>query len=318
MKAPKDSRLKFAKEFLRKQIKHFLSSLLPKAATGRVFSGIAIFFMCTLLFLPSPGMSEEPYLTVLCGAAFSKPFDEIATSFQRERGIKVYITYASVPSLLAQLKLGRRGDILVTPTQDLMVRAMETGLVVASSVRIFAYMVPVIAVQKGNPRRIKGIHDLAGKGIRIALADPEAVYIGNLAAEIMEKNLSGEELKKARSNVVTYMEDFSKLTTTLILKQVDAIISFHYLQQWHPEKIEIIKLKPKEVQRIGVGQAAIISYSQIKVAAQAFLEFLNSKEAKIIFTKYQYFNSPEETGQWIGARKPIGGEYKISPDWMRR
>jgi len=293
-------------------------SRLPKTFIGKIFFSITIFFICALLFSPSGGMSEEPHLTVLCGAAFSKPFDEIVASFQKERGIKVYITYASVPSLLAQLKLGRRGDILVTSTQDFMMRAMEKSLVVESSVRNFAYMVPVIAVQKGNPLRIMSIHDLTGEGIRIALADPEAVYIGSLAAEIMEKNLTRAELKKVRSNVVTYMEDFSKLTTTLILKQVDAIISFHYLQQWHPEKIEIIMLKPKEVQRIGAGQAAIISYSQTKVAAQAFLEFLNSKEAKIIFTKYHYFNSPEETYQWIGARKPVGGEYQISPDWMRK
>lgn len=278
-----------------------------KAAISRILHTGTFFLLYALLLLPSQGLPAEPAITVLCGAAFSKPFDEIATSFQKEKGVKVYITYGSVPSLLAQLKLGRRGDILVTPTQDFMAKAIEKGFVVAPSVKYFAYMVPVIAVQKGNPLRVKGIHDFGGTGIRIALADPEAVYIGSLAAEIMEKNLSREELKKVTSNIVTYMEDFSKLTTALIFKQVDAIISFHYLQQWYPEKIEIIKLKSTEVQRIGAGQAAIISYSQAKGVAQVFLEFLSSKEAKTIFARYHCFSSPEETYRWIGEKKPIGG-----------
>jgi len=230
----------------------------------------------------------------------------------------VYIAYASVPSLFSQLVLGRKGDILVTPTQDLMRRAEEKGLIVSGSVKDFAYMVPVLAVRKDNPLNIKGISDLARPGIRIAMADPEAVYIGNLAREILEKNLNAEELKKTTANIVTHVEDFSKLTTALILKQVDVIISFHYLQQWYPEKIETIKLKARELQRIGAGQAGIISYSQSKSTAQKFLDFLNSKEAKTIFKKYHYFSSPEEAFNWLGDKKPIGGEYPVPAEWIRR
>jgi len=202
-------------------------------------------------------MSEEPHLTVLCGAAFSKPFDEIVTNFQKEKGVKVYIAYASVPSLFSQLVLGRKGGILVTPTQDLMRRAEEKGLIVSGSVKDFAYMVPVLDVRKGNPLNIKGISDLARPGIRIAMADPEAVYIGNLAREILEKNLNAEELKKTTANIVTHVEDFSKLTTALIFKQVDAIISFHYLQQWYPEKIDVIKLKLEDLKQIEIGKATL-------------------------------------------------------------
>lgn len=290
---------------------------MTKDSVKRLLSRMVILILY-IPFLSSQSISAETVITVLCGAAFSKPFDEITESFQKERGIKVYTTYASVPSLLAQLQLGRRGDILVTPTQDIMTRAAKKGIIVASSMKNFAYMAPVIAVQKGNPLGIKSIRDLARKGIRIALADPNAVYIGCLAAEIMEKNLTSEELKMVKSNVVTYMEDFSKLTAALILKQVDAIVAFHYVREWYPEKVDIIKFKPNEVQVIGAGQAAIISYSPIKGAALDFLEFLDSYEAKAIFSKYHYFSSPKEAFQWVGEKKTIGGECQVSSGWIGR
>jgi len=277
-----------------------------------------VIFTVYILISSLQAKSAETVITVLCGAAFNKPFDEITASFQEDRGVTVRATYASVPSLLAQLQFGRRGDILIAPTQDIMTRAAKKGVIMASSVKNLAYMAPVIGVQKGNPLGIKSIRDLARKGTRIALADPHAVYIGCLAAEILEKNLTSEELKMVKSNIVTYMEDFSKLTTALILKQVDAIITFHYVHEWYPEKVDIIKFKPNEVQRIGAAQAAIISHSPGKDVALNFIEFLDSYAAKAIFLKYHFFSSPKEAFQWVGEKKTIRGECQVSSDWIGR
>ena len=117
---------------------------------------------------------------------------------------------------------------------------------------------------------------------------------------------------------MTHAEDFNKLATLLVLKQVDAIIGFQFLEGWYPQKIGTVKLAAEEVQRIGAAQAGIISYSQSRDLTQRFLDYLNSEEAKAIFKKYHYFISPIEAFSWIGAKKPIGGEYTVPVDWYSR
>jgi hypothetical protein len=62
------------------------------------------------------------------------------------------------------------------------------------------------------------------------------------------------------------------------LEQVVAVIGFHFLDGWYPEKIETVRLNAREVKRVGAGRAGIIYSSQSKGSAQRFLVFLSSKE----------------------------------------
>jgi molybdate transport system substrate-binding protein len=152
-------------------------------------------------------------------------------------------------------------------------------------------------------------------GIRIALANPESVFVGMLGAEIVDKAFPDQERILFRKNIVTYTEDFSKLAALLVLKQVDAVIGFSYLNSWFPDKIDTIKLNVEEIQRIGVGQAALLNYSMNRPLAERFLDFLNSKESQNIFIKYHYFATLDEAREWIGAPKPVGGVYALPRDW---
>lgn len=114
------------------------------------------------------------------------------------------------------------------------------------------YLIP-LNVQKGNPKGIKCLKDLTRPGIKIALANPESVFVGMLGAEIMDKAFNDQERSTFRKNIFTYAEDFSKLAALLVLKQVDALIGFSHLNGWFPDKIDTIKPEKTEIQRIGVG-----------------------------------------------------------------
>ncbi len=280
---------------------------------------IRIGFICLSLLSLFPFYSvAEEQLMVFCGAAFKRPVDEVIGIFEKRTGSKVGAVYGGVGTLLAQMEFTKKGDVFISPSEDMMEKAARKGIVTGNSLRDIVYFVPCINVQKGNPKNIKGLQDLTREGIRVAIGNPEFVYVGMLATEIVDKNLTTPEKAVFKKNVVTHAEDFNKLAMFVALKQVDAVIGFHFLDGWYPEKIETIKLNAREVRRIGSGQAAIISFSQSKVSAQRFLDFLNSKEAKMVFNKYHYFSTPEEAFKWIGEKKPIGGEYSVPADWMRR
>ncbi|MEN6439019.1 MAG: molybdate ABC transporter substrate-binding protein, partial [Syntrophobacter sp.] len=254
-------------------------------------------------------------LMVFCGAAFKKPVEDIINIYQQKTGTAINVVYAGVGTLLTQITLSRQGDVFVVPSPDIMDRAKKRNSVEGASIRNIAYVAPCINTQKGNSMNIRGLKDLTRPGLRIAIGNPQIVYVGALAVEMVEKNLSPDEKAAFRKNVVTYAEDFNKLSTMLVLKQVDAVIGMHFMEGWYPDKVATVKFKPAEVLRIGSAQAAVITYSTKKTEAGRFIDFLASTDAQAIFRKYNYFASTDEAFSWVGGTKPIGGEFAVEKDW---
>ncbi len=261
--------------------------------------------------------ADDP-LMVFCGAAFKKPMEDIVTLYRKQTGGEMDVIYGGVGTLFSQILLSKQGDVFVVPSPDIMDRAKKKGVVVTGSIRNIAYIAPCINTQKGNPKNIRGLKDLARPGIRVGLANPEIVYIGAIAVEIIEKNLSADEKKAFRENIVTYIEDFNKLATLIVLKQVDAIIGMHFLEGWYPDKVETVKFRPGEVPRIGSAQAAVINYSARKEEAVKFINFLASGDVQAIFRKYNYFGTTKDAFSWVGGTKPVGGEFVVTKEWIRQ
>lgn len=276
---------------------------------------VSLFFSLILFLFAAGRVETEEKLMVLCGAAFKFPVEEIAQLFQKSNNINIRVSYGAAPTILSQVELTRKGDVLIAPSEDITGIGKKKGLIMGNSVKNIAYLAPCINVQRGNPKNIRALKDLARDGVRIAISNPKFVYIGMLTAEIVDKNLSGKERAAFKKNVVVQAEDFNKTATLLVLKYVDAIIGFHFLESWYPQNIGTVKLNIDEIHRIGSAQAGIISYSQFGNLAQKFLNYLNSSEAKTIFKKYGYFITEQEAFSWIGAKKPIGGDYTIPIDW---
>lgn len=279
-----------------------------------------IFFVLASLAVFTAGHqahAADP-LMVFCGAAFKKPMEEIVVTYQKKTGDSINVVYGGVGTLFSQIILSKQGDVFVVPSPDIMERAKKRNVIEGGSVRDIAYVAPCINTQKGNPANIQGLKDLARPGIRVGIANPEIVYVGAIAVEIIDKNLSADEKKSFRTNVVTYAEDFNKLATMIVLKQVDAVIGMHFLEGWYPDKVATVKLKPTEVPRIGSAQAAVIAYTKKKHEAGKFIEVLASGDAQAVFRKYHYFGTTQEAFSWVGATKPIGGEFAVAKEWIKK
>jgi len=278
-----------------------------------------LFGISILIVTFSSNCLASQNLMIFCGAAFKRPMEEVAVQWKKKTGTEIFLNYASVPALFSQILFSKKGDLLIVPSPDLMEKALTRKVVTRDSIKDFAYFVPAINVLKGNPKRIMGLGDLGRGEMRVAIGNPEIVFIGALAVEIFEKCLvTQEERNQLRKNIVTYAEDFSKLAMFLILNQVDAIIGFHYLSEWYPDKVETVKLRVTQVQRIGSAQVGILNYSSNKQQALTFINFLLAEPSRSVFKNYHYFGTAEEAFKFIGARKPIGGEYTIHPDWLKK
>jgi molybdate transport system substrate-binding protein len=77
-------------------------------------------------------------------------------------------------------------------------------------------------------------------------------------------------------------------------------------------------LKPEEVSRIGYIPIAISKFTQDKILAQRFIDFLLSSQGKNIFRKYHYLMDIQEALPFTKPDTPIGGEYILPKEWRTR
>jgi len=254
-------------------------------------------------------------LLVFAGAASQPPTEEAATAFQKKTGVRVDLVFGGSGFVLSQMMLAKKGDIYFPGSSDFMEVAKKKGAVVAETEQKVVYLVQAINVQKGNPKAILTLRDLTRPGLRVAIANPEGVCVGLYAVETIEKAFSPAEKAAFKKNLVNYTESCEKTATAISLKTADAVIGWSVFQHWDPERIETIPLKKSEILRIGYIPVAVASYSKNQARARQFIAFLLSEEGKAIYRKYHYFMSPDEASAWIGAKKPVGGEYALPAEW---
>lgn len=262
--------------------------------------------------------SAEQRLMVFAGAASKPPTEEAVKAFEKKTGIKVDVVFGGSGYVLSQMILGKKGDIYFPGSSDYMELAKKKGVVFPETERYVVYLVPAINVQKENPKNIKSLKDLTRPGLKVAIANPEGVCVGAYAVEIIEKNFTPEEKAQFKKNLINYAESCEKTATAISLKAADAVIGWRVFQYWDPERIETIPLKKSEISRIGYIPIAIAKFTQNRELAQKFIDFLLSEEGKAIYRKYNYFMTPDEAFAWIGEKKPVGGEYVVPKEWLKK
>ncbi len=276
-----------------------------------------LFYFLVFSFFTLQAFAQERLL-IFAGAASKPPLEEAAKLFEKKAGIKVDIVFGGSGYVLSQMILSKQGDLYFPGSSDYMELAKRKGVVFPETEKPVVYLVPAINVQKGNPKNIKSIKDLTKPGIKVAIANPEGVCVGAYAVEIIEKNFTPEEKAQFRKNLINYTESCEKTATAISLKMADAVIGRRVFQYWDPERIETIPLKKSEISRIGYIPIAISKFTKNRKLAQRFIDFLLSEEGKAIFRKYNYFMTPQEAFAWIGEEKPVGEEYIVPAEWLKK
>jgi len=238
-----------------------------------------------ILILSWSYVTAASYPTVFASAGAKPAIDEICRKFEERHGINVKIIYGGGGEVLSEMILSRSGDVYLAPEQRFMESAEQQGVIDPATKRTIAYMLPAIAVSKGNPKRITILADLAKPGIRVAITRPETTLLGKFAPEIFRKAGLAEAIEK---NIVTKTLRPDSVLTMLLLNQIDAGIIWHFYETLASEETEMIPLLPEQLTGIGEMQIALATYSENKKSALQFIDFVISYEGKAIFEKHGY------------------------------
>jgi molybdate transport system substrate-binding protein len=257
------------------------------------------------------GGAAERRITAFCGSASKPAMEEAATQFEQKTGIRVDLHFSGSGTVLSQMKIARRGDLYIPGSPDYMSKAIREGVVDPESITIIAYLIIAIDVQRGNPKNIQTLADLARPGIRVGIGNPEAVCVGLYAVEVLERN---RLLKQVQDNIITHAPNCSATASLVAMQKVDAVIGWRVFSEWNPDKIEAVLLKPQEVPRLAYIPAALSTYSLDKEGAQQFIDFLISAEGQKIFKKWGYI-ATEQEARAFAPHAEIGGEYRLPVDY---
>ncbi len=245
----------------------------------------AILSVCLLLplSLGCSGENEKTTLLLYSGAGIRPPVEEIAETFGQRHGVTVECDFAGSEILLARIKLSGAGDVYMPGDVHYIEQAKQEGLVAGSETA--CYFIPVILVQKGNPKDINSLSDLIKPGIRVGLGDPQACAIGRKAAKIFAKNdISEDDLAE---NVVFRALTVNDLGDKVKLGSLDAVIVWDAVAAYYADSTDVVQI-PREKNVISTVPVAVLKSSKNPELAAKLRDFVTSDEGKAIFKKHHY------------------------------
>ena len=216
------------------------------------------------------------YSTLACEHALH----EIVPMFERASGHKVNITFEAGPDLMAKLRSGPAGDLVIGPS-DFTDGLLNEGRVVKGSRVDFVRSGSAIAVREGAPRPEVGTPEKLKAALRAARSVSYSRGVSGLHfVRVLDQLGIAEEVK---SKLVA--PQGRELVGTVVARG-DAEIGIQQLSELLPVPgIQIVGPLPDELQRFMVYGASLLAGAKEPAAAREFVNFLRSEAAATVFRK---------------------------------
>lgn len=239
-----------------------------------------IMALCTFTACGSdePADLSDQTLAVFSGAGLAEPVQEIADTFKEQTGCEVEIIFGPTGQLITQIQTTESGDVLIAGAVDELAAMNEDEI--TDQVEMVKH-IPVVAVQKDNPKGIESVKDLGAEGMTVMLPDPETTPIGKIAVKAFEDNGIIDTVDIAANTTTAPLA-----VTALAEGNADAAVIWKENGAKN-DKITVLEL-PEMEKYIKVVPAVSLSYSTNEEARIAFIEFMTSEEGMAIWAKYGY------------------------------
>lgn len=243
-----------------------------------VLMAMAAAIICGCRDKTPPGAKRE--LDILCGAGIRPAMEPIKAAFEKANNCTVRVNYAGSGTHMGSLQVGVEADLWLPGDIWWVHKAQEKGLV--DNYRVVAWFVPVIAVQKGNPKGIKKLKDFAREGLEIGVGKPEACAIGNVTLNVFAA--AGVKGKvKATFEALTV----NRLANQVKIRALDATIIWDAVAKQYPEDIEIVPIEDGNFHAVALAMG-VLKQSKNKPLAEKFAEFAASDAGAKYFRDNHY------------------------------
>lgn len=245
---------------------------------------------------------EKTALPLVChvGGTMRPVFEKLVEVYEAETGQKVEINSAGSGELLANIELQAEGDLYVShdPFLDIIMskRLAVNGWTIGE-------IYPVIIVQKGNPKNIRTLNDLARDDVQLALTDYKLSTLGRMLPSIFGK--AGMNLDALTQNKnITIHRSGSFVANLVVMKNADAALVWEAVAALRRDTLDSIpiteNLPVPYVDTITSATGKSYKLTPVRVticslkcskrvqAAEEFMEFVTSAQAKELLEQYGF------------------------------
>lgn len=218
-------------------------------------------------------------VVVFAASSLTEAFTELGTAFHDAHPeADVTFSFAGSSDLVTQLTEGAPADVFVSADDSNMKKVTDASLNATDPV-IVAKNTFAIIVEKGNPKGITGIADLAASDLTVVLC-ADTVPCGKGAVTILA-NASVTVTPKS-------LEDKVKgVVTKVATGEADAGIVFVTDVKAAGDNAAGVEI-PADVNVISNYPIVVTEEAKNATGAQAFIDFVNSEAGQAILAKYGF------------------------------
>jgi molybdate transport system substrate-binding protein len=230
---------------------------------------------------PPGGSPASPgEIKVFAAASLTAAFTELGEQFTTASGgTKVTFNFAGSQALATQIQQGAPADVFASADLTNMAKVKD----LAGTPRNFASNLLQIVVEKGNPKGVTGLGDLASSDLKVVLAAPE-VPAGRYAAEMLSE--AGVDVTP-----VSQEDNVKAVVTKVSLGEADAGIAYVTDVTAGGGKVEGVEI-PENQNVLATYPIATVKASKAKDRAQAFMDLVLSAEGQQVLSRYGFLPPP--------------------------
>ncbi len=229
--------------------------------------------------------SKKTELTVLAGASLTEACNEIEGLYEsRNSDTDLLFSYGGSGALQTQIEEGSPADVFFSAAKKQMNALIDEELVDKDTVNELLENKIVLIVPEKNPAGVKGFDDVISDSVSvIALGEPSSVPVGQYSEEIFD-HLG---ILDAVSRKASYASDVKQVLSWVEAGNADCGVVYSTDANCG-EGIAVICEAPENSHSRVIYPAGLVSSSNHKEEAKAFLSFLESGECRDIFEKYGF------------------------------
>jgi molybdate transport system substrate-binding protein len=247
-----------------------------------------IFSLLTLLaaFFFLLNGKDNHFIVFFSGAGMKIPANEIAAGFTDSTGIRVDVHFEGSSVLRQYIETYGDADLFMSGDKDNIDNLIREGLVKESA--FIAWHIPSILIPPENKEKIKGLDDLAKKGVRFVMSNPKQASLGMMVDEMMRRHPKGKDILR---NVAVYgssTQDDLKLFWDLYKKgKADAVIEWDVMVHVPEGKGLLTVPFEKEYEIKDALMIALLKTSKNPTGAKRFYDYFRTEGIKV-FKKHGY------------------------------
>lgn len=264
-----------------------------KTASKKIFFIISVPVLIAIAaVLFSTAGKDEGFILFFSGAGMKIPVTEIIRDFEASTGTRVNVHFEGSSILRRYIETYRDVDLFLSGDRENMDILLQNEFVDESA--IVAWHVPAILVPAENRKRITGLNDLAGAGMRIVMSNPHQASLGKMVYGMLQRHPKGRDILK---NVVVYgssSQDDLRIFRELYKKgAADAVIEWDVMTHV-PEGNGLIAVQfGKEYEIRDLLTLALLRTSKNPKESRRFYDYFRTEGIRT-FRKYGYATRVEQ------------------------